>query len=148
VLHREDSPARLRYGLAATLLGRMVLSGDLAELQPWQIDLVRAAQDFYTACVPVLRDGASRLHSHAGPSWNEPRGWQALVRATSTETLVVLHAFADAPAGELSVPLPPGEWRIEQTFGADASGAGLEAGDLILPAPGAFDAAALRLVRA
>jgi alpha-galactosidase len=148
VLHREDSPARLRYGLAATLLGRMVLSGDLAELQPWQIDLVCAAQDFYAACVHVLRDGASRLHSHAGPSWNEPRGWQALVRATSTETLVVLHAFADAPAGELSVPLPPGEWRIEQTFGADASGAGLEAGDLILPAPGAFDAAALRLVRA
>lgn len=144
VLHREDSPARLRYGLAATLLGRMVLSGDLAELEPWQIDLVRTAQDFYAASVPVLRDGRSRLHTHTGPSWNEPCGWQAVVRSTSEQALVVLHTFADAPREDLSIPLPPGIWTICDTFGPVAGLARIETGSLVLPALGKFDAAAVR----
>src|SRR6185295_152829 len=44
VLHRSDSMRRLGYSLAATFLGRMCLSGEIAELSDEQWQLVLAAQ--------------------------------------------------------------------------------------------------------
>ena len=144
VLHAHDSLQRLRYGLAATFLGRMALSGDLKDLHPWQLAEIVAAQDFLAGSAEIIRDGRSRLHRHMGQSWNEPHGWQAVVRATGREALVVVHTFANAPGEPLRIPLPPGLWRLADSYGLPAE-IRLDDGCLTLPPLPDFSGAAVRL---
>lgn len=142
VAHASDSLQRLRYGLAATFLGRVCLSGELASLDAAQLTEIDAALDFYAAAVPVIRDGRSRLHLEArSASWNNPRGWQAVVRHTADTVLVVAHAFGNPTAVSPFVPLPPGIWRIHEFYG-DASAFNLAEGGLRLDGMPAFSAAA------
>jgi len=105
VLHKSDSDRRLTYSLAATFLGRMCLSGEIAELTDRQWELVRRAQQLYRRAVPIIKHGTSRRYGATGESWRHPTGWQTVVRATGDELLVVTHTFADAPA---EVDLPSG----------------------------------------
>jgi alpha-galactosidase len=116
VLHATDSLQRMRYGLTATLLGRMALSGDFHALDTAQLDEVKRAQRFYAAVAPIIRDGRSRIVRDMGLSWNEPRGWQAVVRHTGTEALVVVHTFAGPRPDALEIPLPTGSWRLEEQY--------------------------------
>ena len=118
VVHPEDSPSRLRYGLAATFLGRMCISGGLSQLRPEQLAELTAARAFYLDAAAVIRDGQSRIHREMGPSWNEPTGWQAVVRHTAAGVLLVAHAFGNAEPVRISVPLPAGNWRTEAVFNA------------------------------
>ena len=115
VLHRSDSPHRIAYGLAATFLGRMCLSGEVAELDEDQWQLVLRAQRLYRQAVPVIKHGKSRHFGDLGESWRHPHGWQAVVRSGVDELLVVLHAFESAPA-RVEVPLLPGAWKIRGQF--------------------------------
>ena len=147
VVHARDSLQRLRYGLAATFLGRMALSGDFKDLAPWQLAEIGSAQEFLIDCASTIRDGRSRLHRHIGLSWNEPRGWQALVRNTPGEALIVAHTFGGAPSGVHSIPIPAGAWRLAASYGlADAPV--VEPGRLVLPPMPDFSGAAVRLARA
>ena len=121
VLNPRDSRQRILYSLAATFLGRMCLSGDLKDLPEASWQLALDAQRLYRRCVPAIRDGFSRLHRDLGPSYRYPDGRQALVRAASdgTSVLVVAHTFAQ-PAGPAShdVPLPSGgPWKLAASFG-------------------------------
>lgn len=112
VLNACDSIQRLGYTLAATFLGRVCLSGDIAGLDEEQLAFVGAATQLYQRSVPVIRDGKSRLIENFGASWRHPRGWQGVVRSTSEQVLVVLHGFQDAPPA-ITVPLPSGSaWRV------------------------------------
>ncbi len=119
VLHRSDSMRRLAYSLAATFLGRMCLSGGIAELSEKQWDLVLNAQRLYRLAVPVIKHGRSRRFGQIGESWRHPRGWQAVVRTGSNgpQALVVIHTFAESPA-EVEIPLPPSpaSWRIADSL--------------------------------
>ena len=115
VLHRSDSPHRIAYGLAATFLGRMCLSGEVAELDDDQWQLVLRAQRLYRRAAPVIKHGKSRHFGELGESWRHPRGWQAVVRSGTDELLVILHAFENAPA-QVEVPLPLGAWKIHGQF--------------------------------
>lgn len=117
VVHASDSLQRLRYGLAATLLGRMCLSGDLEKLNADQLAEIITAQNFYEAVAPIIRDGRSRIHRAMGASWNTPRGWQAVVRYTDDTALVVAHTFDLEEPVNLEVPLPAGDWRLTATYG-------------------------------
>jgi alpha-galactosidase len=144
VLHPSDSDQRLIYSLAATFLGRMCLSGEIAALDAAQWELVLRAQRLYTRAAPIIKHGRSRRLGEMGESWRHPRGWQAIVResADGLAALVVVHTFAGAPA-DLEVPLPPGSgWQLDD---ADAfSGAPLHVEDsarLRWPAPPDFAAA-------
>lgn len=107
VLHPHDSLRRLRYSLAATFLGRMCLSGGIADLPEESWRLVREMIALYEEAAPVIKYGTSRRFGDAGGSWRHPRGWQAVVRTSGTRALVVLHTFAEAPA-EVTVPLAGG----------------------------------------
>jgi alpha-galactosidase len=111
VLNTDDSLQRLGYTLAATFLGRMCLSGDVVGLSEEQFALVKTATELYQRCIPVIRNGVSRIPSKTGESWRHPRGWQGVVRSTPTQAMVVLHSFYES-AGALTVPFPGGEWRI------------------------------------
>ena len=116
VLHRSDSLQRLAYSLAATFLGRMCLSGEIAELSDEQWQLVLQSQRLYRRAAPIIKHGTSRRFGALGESWRHPKGWQALVRTSSDQrqALVVIHTFEDAPA-KLEVPVGEG-WTVEEQF--------------------------------
>ena len=122
VLHRADSHRRLAYSLAATFLGRMCLSGEIAELDDEQWNLVREAQRVYALAAPIIKRGTSRRFGEMGESWRHPRGWQGVLRMAEdgARALVVCHAFEGAP-GAADVPLPPGGgWRLDGGFSAES----------------------------
>lgn len=143
VLHASDSIQRMRYGLSATMLGRMALSGDFHALSEAQIDEVKHAQQFYASVTPIIRDGRSRVVRDMGLSWNEPRGWQAVVRHTADAALVVVHAFAGPLPERIQISLPPGSWRMAATY-SDAE-AYVEASSLYVHIPDDFSGSALLL---
>lgn len=105
VLHPQDSLQRLSYSLAATFLGRMCISGGIEKLPAASWSLTRDAIAFYQKCAPVIKYGKSRRYGVIGESWRHPQGWQAVVRSSPDQVLVVLHTFVGAPA-EVSIPLP------------------------------------------
>ncbi|MES2924172.1 MAG: glycoside hydrolase family 36 protein [Verrucomicrobiota bacterium] len=105
VLHAQDSPQRIAYSLAATFLGRMCISGGIEKLPEASWLLTREAIAFYQKCAPVIKYGTSRRFGVLGKSWRHPQGWQAVVRSSADQVLVVLHIFANAPH-EVSIPLP------------------------------------------
>ncbi len=108
VLHPGDTPQRIGYSLAATFLGRMCLSGNIESLPEPSWQLVRNFIGLYELAAPVIKYGTSRIYRDLGPSWRHPRGWQAVVRCSGQQALVVLHTFEDSPA-QVSIPLP-GDW--------------------------------------
>lgn len=122
VVHPYDDQNRLRYGLAATFLGRMALSGEIHQLAEWQYAEIRQAQDFLLGCRALIREGKSRLLRHLSPSWNAPRGWQLVSRLSFSgdQLLLVGHHFADRKDHALSCPLPPGRWSVVESYGLDA----------------------------
>ena len=65
VVRPHDSEKRLRYSLAATLLGRMCLSGDMTLLPDSAQRLVDDAIAFYRKAVPVIKDGFTRRYGPA-----------------------------------------------------------------------------------
>ncbi|MBW8780462.1 MAG: alpha-galactosidase [Verrucomicrobia bacterium] len=148
VLHPTDSEQRLVYSLAATFLGRMALSGDLAGLSEAQLALVWRAEKLYVKAAPIIKDGVSRRHGQTGESWRHPRGWQGVVRvaADGASALVVVHAFAQAPAS-VELPLPAGNWRIADDFSSDAKKAAIDSGRLVCPTAGDFSGRVLLLTR-
>ena len=116
VVHPEDSMQRLGYGLAATFLGRMCISGGISGLSKEQLALLTAAREFHRQATPVIRDGRSRIIRDMGPSWNEPTGWQAVVRHSADQMLVVAHAFGNAEPVSVTIPLPRGTWHTQSIF--------------------------------
>ncbi len=145
VLHRADSDQRLAYSLAATFLGRMCLSGEIAELSSKQWDLVLRAQKLYRKTAPVIKYGTSRRFSEPGESWRHPRGWQA-VRRISTDgnsALVVIHTFQDAPK-EVRIPLSDA-WTIVEEFPLTA--ATIQGHELVCPADADFCSSVVLLKR-
>lgn len=146
VVHARDSIQRIRYGLAATLLGRACLSGELHTLDNTQRAEIDTALAFHQAAAPVIRDGVSRIHRDMNTSWNDPHGWQLVMRHDDQTVLVVMHAFGGDRGLRAEAPLPKGTWRIEASYG-DVSGARITPGCLSFGPLPPFSAAALLLKR-
>lgn len=146
VMHPADSLQRLRYGLAATFLGRMAISGGVKDLSPEQVQVLKDAQAFLSECTPVLREGKTRILRDLSPSWNAPRGWQAVLRQSGEELLIVLHVFGGEIPPAHEITLPPGEWEIHSSFGENPT-LRLENSTLTLSGMTSFSAAAWRLRR-
>ena len=146
VLHAADSDRRLVYSLAATFLGRMCLSGEIAELSEEQWSVVRRAMALYRKAVPILKHGVSRRFATLGVSWRHPRGWQALRRVAKDgkSALVVVHAFEGVPAS-VNVTLPEGNWRIAEEFPRAESRVAGHA--LVCPVEGEFSGRVILLER-
>ena len=145
VLHPENSLQRIRYGLAATLMGRMAISGEICKLSEDQFQEIVQAQRFLDGCRGILRDGTTRLFRDIGKSWNEPRGWQALrrVSADGMELLLVVHTFGGDPLSP-DIPLPLGNWSVTDHYGAPPVPR-LSAGKFCIPSLPPFTGSAFRL---
>lgn len=115
VLHAQDSLQRIAYSLSATFLGRMCLSGDVENLPEASWKLVCEAISLYSRAAPVIKHGTSRRFGALADGWRHPKGWQAVVRKTESQALIVVHTFEGAPE-EIDVPLGIG-WELEATLG-------------------------------
>ena len=119
VLRSEDSDRRLHYSLAAGFLGRLCLSGDIANLTDAQLEIVDEAITLYYDAVPVLKDGENHLIRNLGLSYLKPSGWQAFVRTNKSQKLVVLHTFKNSPS-QVSILIGKG-WKLTGTFAHNAT---------------------------
>jgi alpha-galactosidase len=106
VLRETDDVERLRWSLAAGLLGRLCISGDQAVLTGPQRDLIDTSTKLALAAAPVLAAGRTIFHGNAAEgSWSQPTGWQVIVRYNEDVLLIVAHAFAGT-SGENVIDLP------------------------------------------
>ena len=127
VLRCDDSLQRLSYSLAATFLGRMCLSGDVAELESPAWQLVGGAISFYREVAPIIRDGTFRCIREGGESYQHPTGHQLVTihAPTQRRLLIVWHRFAGGGA-HLETELPAGvPWRLTRTLSHTDCGASL-----------------------
>lgn len=108
VLHGTDNETRLCYSLAAGFLGRLCLSGDIAELSAKQNATVDHAVKLYYKAVPVLKNGFNHTERHTGLSYVTPHGWQLWERKNDKMRLAVVHTFAKGPE-EVTIRLKAGE---------------------------------------
>jgi len=132
VLRAGDNAARLSYSLAATFLGRMCLSGDVAALAPAAWKQVAGAIAFYREVAPLIREGRFRFHRTGGESLAHPQGVQVVTIAErgARRLLVVWHVFGGevAPA---CCALPAGRnWRIDKVFAHPAPAFSVDCGAL------------------
>jgi alpha-galactosidase len=149
VLRKSDDAGRLAYLLTSTFLGRMCLSGDVADLDERQWAAALEAQELYQRVAPIIKHGWSRRHGPAVSSYRHPRGWQAVARVADggRQALVVTHSFgADVPPA-VEVPLPAGEWRIAGQFHANQSAARVAGDWLTVPLDGAYASSAVHLTQ-
>ena len=108
VLRPQDDARRLYYSLAATLLGRMCLSGDITRLPEAGQRIVDEAIAFYRLAVPAIKEGFSRRYGPPVANYAHPQGWQAIVRTNAGCTLVVVHTFGGEIPPQIDLPVPPG----------------------------------------
>jgi len=118
VLHPIDDDKRLYYSLAASFLGRMCLSGEIAELSPHQHELVRGAAGYYRELIDIIVRGPGQRVENRNDNHRYPEGWQALLKTSAdcSRLLVVFHAFAGTDRLPVQIKLPAGNWRLVSAF--------------------------------
>ncbi len=149
VLHRTDTTRRIAYSLAATLLGRMCLSGEFESLEAAQRAVVLRGMAFYQQASPVIKRGRSVRCGEMSESWRHPQGWQAVTRYQQGDhgrALLVAHFFENAPE-RATIPLDGSGWRVEAAFGTEAYRLDERGALITLNKEADFSAAAFILVR-
>ena len=122
VLRKKDTDRRLIYSLAAGLLGRLCISGDVYDLSEHQWQIVDEGISFYREAVPVIRTGCSKKQGGEIRDYSHPTGYQAVVRTgkgqSDGKTLIVVHAFSGWN-DTLIVYLDDSNGKIRRIFAGD-----------------------------
>ncbi|MDO5398975.1 MAG: alpha-galactosidase [bacterium] len=105
VIRKSDSLKRICYSVAAGLLGRMCLSGDVTELTEEQWNVIDNGINFYKSAASVIKNGRSHIYRCTTGSDRHPRGWQAVVRNGTEKTLVTVHTFGGEMPDKLEIPV-------------------------------------------
>jgi alpha-galactosidase len=116
VLRETDDRSRLNYSLAATLLGRMCISGDILTLSDEQFALMRRYIRLYADIKDIIRDGFSYRFGPELRSIRHAKGWQAILRVMpdKSRALLVVHSFCSPVPEKAEIELPAGQWNIGQ----------------------------------
>lgn len=105
VLITTDSLQRIAYLFAATLLGKMCISGNTHDLAPEQLSTLNEVQRLYTAAVPVTRGGKSRIQRSLNNAWRTPRGWrQSCARASANTPTPFRWCYTRLPRLQITSP--------------------------------------------
>ncbi len=151
VLHPQDDLRRLRYSLAATFLGRMCLSGEIAGLSAPQWALVQEAMRLYRAAAPVIAAGTSRrCGTHDGSAaagHRHPRGWQGVLRVADhgQQALAVVHSFGPELPTTATLALPGSGWKIAGLLADPAATPQVSGNTLTVPLAGPWHGAVVLL---
>ena len=108
VIRETDSLQRIAYSVAATMLGRMCISGDVTNLTEAQWKVIDDGIAFYKAVSPIIRDGETVWFGEPTLSYRNATGWQGILRSTETESLCVFHRFNNASSEDMTVRVPDG----------------------------------------
>lgn len=119
VLRASDNNCRLAYTLSSAFLGRMCLSGDICDLSNYGWKTLNQALRLYKKINHIIADGSSRRFGTAVSSYNDPKGWQCILRAHANkkDLLAVIHTFGRPFDEKINIQLPNDEWVICETFG-------------------------------
>ncbi len=96
VLRAKDDEKRLYYSLSNTFLGRMCLSGDMSTISDEQWKITDEAIAFYKKCAPTIKSGRNFRYGPYQESYNDLKGWQAVVRLAEDgkSLMAVVNTFA------------------------------------------------------
>lgn len=120
VLRADDSRQRLSYSLAATFVGRMCLSGEVATLSAESWAFVREAMAMYQEAAPTIRDGVFRTTREGGESYLHPTGHQVVTIQAERKLVVVWHRFTGG-AADFALTLPGNSrWKVIRQLDAGA----------------------------
>ena len=108
VLRSKDDEKRLYYSLSNTFLGRMCLSGDMSTISEEQFKIVDEAIAYYKKCADVIRDGRNFRLGPYQDSYNELKGWQAVIRVSEDrkKCMAVVNTFAIKEDTSITFELP------------------------------------------
>ncbi len=115
VLNPDQNINEFLYRLSSGFLGRLCMSGNVDQLSEEQNILLRQAMDLYKNCREIIKYGSTKVFGHPCNNIRHLTGWQAVVRTghDQRQALAVIHLFANAPSGVLSIPLPEGKWKLD-----------------------------------
>ncbi|MCR5206345.1 MAG: alpha-galactosidase [Lachnospiraceae bacterium] len=108
VLRSKDDEKRLYYSLSNTFLGRMCLSGDMSTISEEQWRITDEAIAFYKKCAPIIKSGRNFRYGPYQNSYNDLKGWQAVVRAAEDgkSLMAVVNTFEFEKGNDISFELP------------------------------------------
>ncbi len=93
VLRADADEHRLNFVLSAAFLGRLCLSGDVADLKKerWQQALDAIA--LYEKVRPIIRDGFTDVIESTVRDYSRPKGFQIVRRTLGDEALLIVHTY-------------------------------------------------------
>lgn len=98
VLRASDTPSRTIYTLTAAMLGRICLSGEVINMPPEKVELVKEGLDFYEQIKHIVRNGDIRCIDCNVDYYRNPVGRQIYVKDYGDERLVIVHQLDSAQA--------------------------------------------------
>jgi alpha-galactosidase len=120
VLSKEDDIHRVNYSLTAGFLGRLCLSGEIFDIpdENWQITL--EAIKLYGEITPIIKDGYTRIIECTAEDYNDPTGYQIVLRELGDKALMIVHTFKDGANPPIDKYLD--DYKIAKAFGSDLDG--------------------------
>jgi alpha-galactosidase len=117
VLRANDDVHKINYRLTSGFLGRLCLSGEIFDLNDENWQAVLDAIAFYEKIKDIIKYGKTTIIDCKTKSYNNPVGYQAVIRECDDKALLVIHIFKDGAN-------PPVEnylkgWNILETFGSN-----------------------------
>ena len=120
VLRAKDDVHRTYYSLISGFLGRLCISGEIFDLpeENWQIAL--GSIKFYDEIKHIIKDGFTSVIECNVKDYNDPEGYQIVLRQTENEAILIVHTFKNGAN-------PPVEkhfenWKIQKEFGSSLDG--------------------------
>ena len=119
VLRTSDDIHRVRYSLCAGFLGRLCLSGDIAEISDEVMEEVTSAIAFYNKIKEIIRSGYTQVIHCTAVSYEKPSGYQAVLRTYGTNSLLIVHTFENGADPQID-DLLCGK-KVIETWGSELS---------------------------
>lgn len=115
-LRKNFSEKHMKYIISSTFLGRLCWSGDFAELEEWQWDMVIKAEKMYKKVSDIIKDGYSEIFRTNEHNYRYLEGSQAVIRYSEdkSKAIVVYHCFENAK--ELQIELKENMKITEKLF--------------------------------
>lgn len=116
VLRANDDLDRINYSLTAGFLGRLCLSGEIFDLPNdyWQVALDGIR--FYDEIKDIIKHGKTTIIDAEALDYNNPTGYQAVMREMDDKALLIVHTFKDGASPNLDKYL--NGYTIKNTFGS------------------------------
>jgi alpha-galactosidase len=120
VLRAKDDIHRTYYSLISGFLGRLCISGEIFDLpqENWQIAL--DSVKFYDEIKHIIKDGFTSVIDCNVKDYNDPEGYQVVLREIENEALLLVHTFKNGANPQIEKYLE--NWKIQKEFGSSLDG--------------------------